>query len=147
MALWVLLLVREPAARAVPCQIRPDLGVRLGCPSSEKIRQTLLLVTRSDSMDHFSSAAHSKTLNPNLSSDQKLILPALTLITILITNVGFTGSAKDYFLPNFLHPANCELLETLKKIPPRTQHHRACGPTVGANCRGIVTADVLSVRT
>ena len=25
--------------------------------------------------------------------------------------------------------------ETLRKIPPRTQHHRALGPTVGAKCR------------
>ena len=34
-----------------------------------------------------------------------------------------------------------------KRDPSKNSTSPCAGPTVGANCRGIVTADVLSVRT
>ena len=68
-------------------------------------------------------------------------------LATLISLSHIINLEADLFKPVLLHPENCKLLETLEKIPPRTQHHRASDPMVGANCRGIVTSDVLNVRT
>ena len=44
------------------------------------------------------------------------------------------------------HPENCKLLDPWRD-PSQNSTPPCAGPTVGANCHGIVTADVLSVRT
>ena len=48
----------------------------------------------------------------------------------------------DFFKPALLHRKNCDLLDP-EKDPYKNSTPPYVGPTVCANCRGIVTTDVL----
>ena len=49
-------------------------------------------------------------------------------LATLISLSHIINLEADLLKPVLLHPENCKLLETLEKIPPRTQHHRAQAP-------------------
>ena len=55
--------------------------------------------------------------------------------------------AEDYLLSNFLHSANCDLLDPCERSLQELITTVCGSPTVGANCCGINTSDVLGVRT
>ena len=80
----------------------------------------------------------------NLPFDSHLVYTAAKKISI------FTDKLRidlDPSAPVLLHPKIRKLLETLEKNPSKNSTPPCACPTVGANYRGIVTADVLSVRT